>query len=177
LPPTHSPLRLDAAILSRIRSEVTSRSNWANDRSTLRVSRPIEVVVLNCWDDAAFSGARLRLYPSRHPTQQDRRPVEAAALPVLRGSVARGTIERRPEKFGRDEAVLRRQGRIRDPGRREHFQSVPGLTPKRPSKNARPSPCAIAGPHTKHVGSGCSCGLIGVSSSAALRRSLPSPGA
>ena len=49
MPPTHSPLRLDAAILSRIRSEVTSRSNWANDSSTFNVSRPIEVVVLNCW--------------------------------------------------------------------------------------------------------------------------------
>src|SRR3954452_10553635 len=48
MPPTHKPLRLDAAILSRIRSEVTSRSNWANDSSTFRVSRPIEVVVLNC---------------------------------------------------------------------------------------------------------------------------------
>jgi hypothetical protein len=36
-------------ILSRIRSEVTSRSNWAKDKSTLRVNRPIEVVVLNCW--------------------------------------------------------------------------------------------------------------------------------
>src|SRR3954468_15781157 len=31
----------------------------------------------------------------------------------------------------------------------------------------RPSPCARAGPHTKQVGSGCSCDLIGVSSSAA----------
>ncbi len=49
MPPTHKPLRFDAAILSRIRSEVTSRSNWAKDRSTLSVSRPIEVVVLNCW--------------------------------------------------------------------------------------------------------------------------------
>jgi hypothetical protein len=28
---------------------VISRSNWAKDRSTLRVNRPIEVVVLNCW--------------------------------------------------------------------------------------------------------------------------------
>jgi hypothetical protein len=28
--------------------EVTSRSNWANDSRTFRVSRPIEVVVLNC---------------------------------------------------------------------------------------------------------------------------------
>ena len=49
MPPTQRPLRLEAAILSRMRSEVTSRSNWANDSSTLRVSRPIEVVVLNCW--------------------------------------------------------------------------------------------------------------------------------
>src|ERR1700733_5257321 len=32
-----------------MRSEVTSLSNWANDKSTLSVSRPIEVVVLNCW--------------------------------------------------------------------------------------------------------------------------------
>src|SRR5258708_33637550 len=42
-------LRFEAAILSRMRSEVTSRSNWAKDKSTLRVSRPMEVVVLNCW--------------------------------------------------------------------------------------------------------------------------------
>src|SRR5260370_26552165 len=49
VPPTQRPLRLDAAILSRIRSEVTSRSNCAKDKSTLSVSRPIEVVVLNCW--------------------------------------------------------------------------------------------------------------------------------
>jgi hypothetical protein len=32
-----------------MRSEVTSLSNWAKDRSTLSVSRPIEVVALNCW--------------------------------------------------------------------------------------------------------------------------------
>src|SRR6476659_6496661 len=31
-----------------MRSEVTSRSNWAKDNRTLSVSRPIEVVVLNC---------------------------------------------------------------------------------------------------------------------------------
>ena len=49
MPPTQRPLRFDAAILSRMRSEVTSRSNWAKDSSTLSVSRPIEVVVLNCW--------------------------------------------------------------------------------------------------------------------------------
>ena len=49
MPPIHMPFRLDAAILSRMRSPVTSRSNCANDSSTLSVSRPIEVVVLNCW--------------------------------------------------------------------------------------------------------------------------------
>ena len=41
------PVRFEAAILSRIRSAVTSRSNCAKDRSTFRVSRPIELVVLN----------------------------------------------------------------------------------------------------------------------------------
>ena len=42
------PFFFEAAILSRMRSPVTSRSNWAKDNSTLRVSLPIEVVVLNC---------------------------------------------------------------------------------------------------------------------------------
>ena len=43
------PFCLEAAILSRIRSPVTSRSNWAKDSRTLRVRRPMDVVVLNCW--------------------------------------------------------------------------------------------------------------------------------
>ena len=46
---TFRALEIRAAILSRMRSDVTSRSNWAKDRSTLSVNRPIEVVVLNCW--------------------------------------------------------------------------------------------------------------------------------
>jgi hypothetical protein len=32
-----------------MRSAVTSRSNWANDKSMLRVSLPMLVVVLNDW--------------------------------------------------------------------------------------------------------------------------------
>src|SRR5258707_10425929 len=48
-PPIHMPFFLEAAILSRMRSPVTSRSNWAKDRSTFSVSRPMDVVVLNCW--------------------------------------------------------------------------------------------------------------------------------
>src|SRR5450432_2528715 len=43
------PFFLEAAILSRIRSPVTSRSNWAKDSRTFRVSRPMLVVVLNDW--------------------------------------------------------------------------------------------------------------------------------
>lgn len=38
-----------SAISSRIRSPVTSRSNCANDSSTLSISRPMLVVVLNDW--------------------------------------------------------------------------------------------------------------------------------
>src|SRR5713226_233988 len=48
-PPTQMPLRFEAAILSRTRSPMTSRSNCANDNRTLRVSRPMLVVVLKDW--------------------------------------------------------------------------------------------------------------------------------
>jgi hypothetical protein len=43
------PLRLEAAILSRTLSPITSRSNWAKDSSTFSVSRPMLLVVLNDW--------------------------------------------------------------------------------------------------------------------------------
>src|SRR6202158_5908426 len=45
VPPIQIPLRLEAATLSRMRSPITSRSNCANESSTLSVRRPIEVVV------------------------------------------------------------------------------------------------------------------------------------
>ena len=48
-PPIHMPFFFEAAILSRIRSAVTSRSNWAKDKSMLSVSRPIEVEVLKAF--------------------------------------------------------------------------------------------------------------------------------
>src|SRR5580693_4513420 len=61
-PPIHIPFFFEAAILSRMRSPMTSRSNCAKDNSTLRVKRPIEVVVLNC--DAAERNRPLRdLHP------------------------------------------------------------------------------------------------------------------
>src|SRR5215472_7986187 len=45
-PPIHIPFRFEAAILSRMRSPITSRSNCAKDSRTLRVKRPIEVELL-----------------------------------------------------------------------------------------------------------------------------------
>ena len=47
-PPIHIPFLFEAAILSRIRSPMTSRSNCAKDNRIFSVRRPIEVVVLNC---------------------------------------------------------------------------------------------------------------------------------
>src|SRR5215470_15955336 len=43
-PPIHIPFLFEAAILS----PMTSRSNFAKASNTLRIRRPIEVVVLNC---------------------------------------------------------------------------------------------------------------------------------
>jgi hypothetical protein len=43
------PRAFEAAILSRMRSAVTSRSNWANESSMLSVRRPMLVVALNDW--------------------------------------------------------------------------------------------------------------------------------
>src|SRR3984893_7583217 len=60
------PLRLEAAILSRMRSPVTSRSNWANESRTLSVSRPMEVVLLTC--NQTESDGRI-LDPSRTPAK------------------------------------------------------------------------------------------------------------
>src|SRR5689334_18372602 len=48
MPPIHIPLCFEAAILSRMRSPMTSRPNCAKDSRMLRVRRPIDVVVLNC---------------------------------------------------------------------------------------------------------------------------------
>ena len=48
-PPIQMPFRFEAATLSRIRSPVISRSNWAKDSSMFRVSRPMLVVVLKAW--------------------------------------------------------------------------------------------------------------------------------
>ena len=76
LPPNHLPLRLDAAILSRVRSEMISRSNWANESRMFSVSRPIDCVVLNCCvtdtnDTRCFSKTAIMRAKSR--SDRDRR--------------------------------------------------------------------------------------------------------
>ena len=48
VPPDHFPLRRVAAILSRVRSEMISRSNCAKDNRMFNVSRPSDDYVLNC---------------------------------------------------------------------------------------------------------------------------------
>src|SRR5215467_6342542 len=73
MPPTHNPLRLEAPILSRMRSPVTSRSNCAKDSSTFRVRRPMEVVVLNCWvTDTKLAPCRSRASTMRAKSARER---------------------------------------------------------------------------------------------------------
>ena len=43
------PFRLVAATLSRMRSPIISRSNWAKERRMFSINRPIEVEVSNRW--------------------------------------------------------------------------------------------------------------------------------
>src|SRR5213080_2750421 len=89
MPPTQRPLRLEAAILSRMRSEVTSRSNWAKESSTLSVSRPIEVVVLNCWvTETKDTWCRSKTSTMRAKSMSDR---------VTRSSLYTATTSTRPD--------------------------------------------------------------------------------
>src|SRR5439155_24277479 len=46
---TANPKRLSFGGSDLVADALGSVSNWAKDRSTLSVRRPIEVVVLNCW--------------------------------------------------------------------------------------------------------------------------------
>jgi hypothetical protein len=56
---------LDAAILSRMRSLVISRSNWANDSRMLSVNLPIEIVVLKaCVTLTKYTPLRLKVSTS-----------------------------------------------------------------------------------------------------------------
>ncbi len=97
------PLAFEAAILSRMRSPVTSRSNWANDSRTLRVSRPTLVVVLNAWVNrvaavptaealTALSAERDELN-AREATMQTDQKAEGEQLDRLRRDLERAQTE------------------------------------------------------------------------------------
>src|ERR671936_188921 len=77
-PPAHLPLRRAAAILSRVRSAISSRSNWAKDNSTFKTSRPIDVAELKCCDALGHHAIDL---PSLDSGQEalEGRPVQVAA--------------------------------------------------------------------------------------------------
>src|SRR5215472_7692327 len=82
-PPIHIPFFFEAAILSRMRSPMTSRSNCAKDNRTFRVKCPSELVVLNCCvtetKDAPLVSRMGRFAGSAHRLE----------LPALRRAIAR----------------------------------------------------------------------------------------
>src|SRR6516162_8725448 len=79
-PPPHFPLRRAAAILSRVRSAISSRSNWAKDNSTFKTSRPIEVPLCARLDRSMVSRTteqhlqRLRELNADRPRVADKMP-------------------------------------------------------------------------------------------------------
>ena len=90
--------------MSRMRSEVTSRSNWAKDKSTLSVNRPIEVVVLNCWvtetnDTPCASNSSTSLAKSASDLRQpidlvDDDHVDLSGSDIVQQSLQVGTVGR-----------------------------------------------------------------------------------
>jgi hypothetical protein len=67
------PRALDAANLSRIRSPITSRSNCAKESRMLRVSRPMEVVVLKaCVTETKVTPCASKLSTSREKSIRER---------------------------------------------------------------------------------------------------------
>ena len=77
-PPIHLPFRRAADILSRVRSEMISRSNWANDRRMFSVRRPMDVVVLKLLRDRDEAHAILvkHFYNPRKVRQGSTDPVD-----------------------------------------------------------------------------------------------------
>src|SRR5205809_919763 len=100
MPPTQRPLRLEAAILSRMRSEVTSRSNWANDSSTFSVSRPIEVVVLNCWVTDTKDTVEVLLKPLVGRDAGVDRAANDLRRPGIHGAEPFDRLSRNPKNLG-----------------------------------------------------------------------------
>src|SRR3712207_3883818 len=73
------PRRFERAILSRMRSPATSRSNWAKDSSTFSVNRPMEVEVLKLLGDGD-KGRAVRIKPLGQLGEVSERAGEAVDL-------------------------------------------------------------------------------------------------
>src|SRR4051812_4849404 len=84
-------------------------------------------------DDAMLAGAGAGLDPRCHSPEQERRPVEAAAVLIAIAGEAGGAIECRPEKLGCDQSVLGGEIRIRRPARCEN--GTLRMTLKRPNED------------------------------------------
>src|SRR4051794_5008453 len=93
------PFFFEAAILSRMRSPVTSRSNWAKDNSTLSVRRPIELVVLNCCVTETNDTASA----SKSSTSR----AKSASERVSRSTLYTTTISIRPARIIGEQALRR----------------------------------------------------------------------
>jgi hypothetical protein len=88
------PFFLEATILSRMRSPANSRSNWAKDKSTLRVNRPMLVLVLNCWvietkDTPLASKASTILAKSNSETSQPVDLIDDNKVDLARTDIAK----------------------------------------------------------------------------------------
>src|SRR5260370_25777018 len=120
LPPIHMPLFFEAAILSRMRSPVSSRSNWAKDRSTLRVSRPIELVVfelLRDRDERDLVGVE-GLDQAGKVSQSPGQPVDLVGhdhIDPAGADIGEQTLQARAEQIAAGEPAVIIGGREHDP--------------------------------------------------------------
>ena len=96
------PFFFEAAILSRMRSAVISRSNWAKDNSTFSISRPIEVVVLNCW----VTETKETPCASKSSARRSDRPASAGVLEGPEAFVMLAKKKKGNNDYGTDDTRL-----------------------------------------------------------------------
>ena len=114
--PSTCPCCRDAANLSRMRSPITSRSNWAKESRMFSVSRPIEVVVLNdCVTETKVTPCAVEhLDQLREVHQRARQPVDLVDDDARRSAPPR---YRRAAASAPGAPACRRRSRHRRSGR------------------------------------------------------------
>src|SRR5262249_59526265 len=101
------PLRLEAAILSRTRSPISERSNWANDSGTLSVSRPMLELGLKDWvtdtnETPWASNSSMSLAKSGQPVDL----VNQHNVNLARAHLGQELLQRRPVERGAGECAV-----------------------------------------------------------------------